>query len=121
MNQISRNHNISDIDLCLQGTCDTGIDDGICLKIIHQDLGADSRIDFSDAASYHNNLFSAENALTKFHMGFLYGSSHLHVLFEGLYFYFHRSDDTYCTHVKLSFIYFSLLIHSSIRDSFQYN
>ena len=54
----------------------TGIDDGICLKIIHQDLGADSRINFSNAASYHNNLFSAENALTKFHMGFLYGSSH---------------------------------------------
>ena len=112
MDQICGNHDIADVDLCFQRTCNTGVDHRIRLEIIYQDLCADSCIDFSDAASYHNYFFSSENPFTELHMGFVYRSSDLHVFFQGLNFYFHCSDDTYCIHVfsPCCFLCFSFLI-----------
>ena len=98
MYQITGNNQISDIDLCLQGACNSCVNDSLYIKHIHQDLCADCSIDFSDTTAYDNHSLAFKNTFTKFHTGFFYQTFGLHLLFQFLNLNFHCSYNPYCTH-----------------------
>ena len=58
LQSIGRHNNITDVDLCLQGSGDSGIDHRFYLKIIYQDLCADRCINLTDSGTYYDNFFS---------------------------------------------------------------
>ena len=58
LQSIGRRNDITDVDLSFQGSGDSGIDHRFYLKIIHQDLCADSCIYLTDSGTYYDNFFS---------------------------------------------------------------
>ena len=69
LNCICRNHDIPDVDICIQRTCHTCIDQRIHTKTVNQNLCADSHVDFSDTTSYNYNFLAAHNTFDKSHSG----------------------------------------------------
>ena len=54
--RISGYQNVSDIELCIQGTCNTGVDDSSYMKEISQNLNAEGSIYLADTAADNNNV-----------------------------------------------------------------
>ena len=50
--------NITDVDLRPQGACHAGVDDGIHMEVIRQDLGTDSRVYLANSGAYDHCLLT---------------------------------------------------------------
>ena len=54
--RISGYQNVSDIEFCIQGTRNTGVDDSSYMKEISQNLNAEGSIYLADTAADNNNV-----------------------------------------------------------------
>ena len=57
MDQICGNNDISNVDVCIQTSCDTGVDHYFCFEIIDQNLCADCCIDLTNSRTDNNYVF----------------------------------------------------------------
>ena len=102
MYKVCGDHKVSDVDISIQASCDTGVDDNFCVKIVDQDLCADCRVYLADPGADHNYVLTLESSCIKFHGGFACDLYVLHTCFQFLYFYFHCADDTNTSHNSYS-------------------
>ena len=98
MKNVCGKYDISNIDIIVKASCDTGIDHRFHLKEICQDLGAHAGIYLTDPGLYHNYLLSFQNTLIKIHSGSGSNGYILHNLFQSCYFLFHCSYDSNTFH-----------------------
>ena len=95
MYRICRNHHITNVNSCIQGSCNTCIDQRIYAKFIHQDLRTDCRINFTDSTSYDNRVLPTKSSFIKCHGSKLCHFSICHLTFQSCNFLFHCSNNTY--------------------------
>ena len=95
MHRICRNHHITNVNSCIQGSCNTCIDQRIYAKFIHQDLRTDCRINFTDSTSYDNRVLPTKSSFIKCHRSKLCHFSICHLTFQSCNFLFHCSNNTY--------------------------
>ena len=87
-------HQVSDIQVGVQGTGNTGIHQMRHPKDAAQDLGAHGGIDLAHAALDHHSVQSPELSLTEFHAR-VGGNLHsLHVFLQKRHFHSHGADNT---------------------------
>ena len=102
MYKVCGDHKVSDVDISIQASCDTGVDDNFCVKIVDQDLCADCRIYLADPGADYDYVLTLKSSCIKFHGGFACDLYVLHTCFQFLYFYFHCADDTNTSHNSYS-------------------
>ena len=106
---ICRYNNISDIDLCIQRTGYTCIDQLIHLIKVYKDLCTDSSVHFTDSALYNNCFFSIKLTFIKFHGCLFLHLAFCHILDQLTDFFFHRSDNSYHSFL-ISYLLYSLFL-----------
>ena len=94
LDRIRGKHQISNVDLCFQGTCNTSIDHTIHSKTVCQDLHAQGCADFADSGLNHNHLFFSDSSLIKLHTSHGYNLRLLHFLLQLLHFRLHGTDNS---------------------------
>ena len=94
VHRIFRYDEIADIDIVVQRTCDTGIEDMRDMEYRDQQLRTYAGIDFADTRAYQHDFLGSDGSFDEGHPGdgFLLGDVHLFL--QRSDFYFHRSDDS---------------------------
>ena len=67
LHRICSQHQISDINLCLQGTGNSRVNDSLHSKAIHQNLYTHRAIDLSHTGADYHHILPAYPALIKIH------------------------------------------------------
>ena len=100
---IRGDNHIANINSRIQRSCDSGIDQHICLEPVHKYLGTDASIDFADSASNYHHVLAAQFPLAENHRCLLYRLLNIHIFLQCRNFFFHCSDNSY--HINLSSLY----------------
>ena len=88
------------------------------LEYVRQDLHAQGRVHFADAAADDHCVGPVQGALEEVHSGFLDYAGDGHFLFQLFYFQFHCSDDADFRHISPRFC--AALHGDSCRTARQY-
>ena len=94
MQGICRDYHIPYINLRIQRTCNSRVNQHFCFEPVHQDLCTDSCIYLANPASYYYNLLAAQYSFTEYHGCLLYCLMNIHGFLKRRNLFFHCSDDS---------------------------
>ena len=98
---IGRNDDVAHFQVFIKTAGDTGVDQHIHLIQVHQKLGADGHIYFTDAALYDNSVDIPKNSLIKSHPRDCLLFPVFHLSDQRIDLLIHGTDDTYTNHICL--------------------